>query len=70
MKKLAIIVTRGAYNNLLQACQLARVAAETGTQVSFFFRDEAAAKLTFDKAKELTFGDAYRGRSKSPRHVA
>lgn len=42
MKKLAIIVTRGAYNNLLQACQLARVAAETGTQVSLFFRDEAA----------------------------
>ncbi len=69
MKRLAIIVTRGAYNNLLQACQLARVAAETGTQVSLFFRDEAAAKLTSEKAKELTFGDAYRGREAKVREL-
>ena len=69
MKKLAIIVTRGVYNNLLQACQLARIAAETGTQVSLFFRDEAAARLTFEKVKELTFAEAYRGREAKVRDM-
>ncbi|WP_447978739.1 DsrE family protein [Candidatus Nitrospira bockiana] len=62
MKKLAVIVTRGAYNNLLQACQLARMAVEAGAQVSMLFRDEAASKLTLDKIHELTFSDGYRGR--------
>ncbi|MBD0305427.1 MAG: DsrE family protein [Nitrospiraceae bacterium] len=62
MKKLALIVTRGAYNNLLQACQLARMAVETGAQVSILFRDEAVARLTHGKIKELLFSEAYRGR--------
>jgi peroxiredoxin family protein len=69
MKKLAIIVTRGVYNNLLQACQLARIAAETGTQVSLLFRDEAAPRLTFEKVKELTFAEAYRGREAKVRDM-
>jgi len=62
MKKIAIIVTRGAYNNLLQACQWALFAVESGWQVSLLFRDEAAPKVTIEKVQELTFSDAYRGR--------
>ncbi len=62
MKKLAVIVTRGSYNNLLQVCELVRIAATAGTQVSVLFRDEAALKLTNEKVKELMFSDGYRGR--------
>src|SRR5919106_6334497 len=69
VKKVAIIVTRGAYNNLLQACQLARFAAESGSQVSVLFRDEAAAKLAHDKVKEITFTEAYRGRESKVRDL-
>lgn len=69
MKKLAMIVTRGAYNNLLQACELAKIAVASGVQVSILFRDEAAAKLTIDKIKELTFSEAYRGRESRVREM-
>lgn len=70
MKRLAVIVTRGAYNNLLQACDLVRIAAANGTQVSVLFRDEAAAKLTLEKVKQLpTFSDGYRGREARVREL-
>ncbi|MFQ5991186.1 MAG: DsrE family protein [Nitrospiraceae bacterium] len=62
MKTLAVIVTRGTYNNLLQACELVRIAALAGTRVSVLFRDEAAGKLTHDKVKELSLSEGYRGR--------
>jgi peroxiredoxin family protein len=69
MKKLAMIVTRGAYNNLLQACELAKLAVASGIQASILFRDEAAAKLTIAKIKELTFSEAYRGRESKVREL-
>jgi peroxiredoxin family protein len=69
VKKLAVIVTRGAYNNMLQACELVRIAAAAGTQVSVLFRDEAAAKLTNEKVKDLTFSDAYKGRESKVRDM-
>lgn len=69
MKKLAMIVTRGVYNNVLQACELARLAGRNGAQVSILFRDEAVARMTLDKAKELTFSDAYRGREAKVREM-
>lgn len=62
VKKLAIIVTRGGYNNLLQACELARIAAESGVQVSLFFRDEAVARLTVDKMQDVVLSEAFKGR--------
>jgi peroxiredoxin family protein len=62
MKKAAFIITRGSYNNLLQACQLAEMAAQSGAQVSILFRDEAVVRLTIDKVQEMLFTDAYRGR--------
>jgi len=69
VKKLAVIVTRGAYNNLLQACELVRLAAASGTQVSVLFRDEAAARLTNEKIKEIPFSEAYRGRESRTREI-
>jgi peroxiredoxin family protein len=69
MKQLAMIITRGTFNNILQACQLARIAVESGTRVSILFRDEAVARLTVDKAQELTFTEAYRGREVKVRNL-
>jgi len=69
VKKLAVIVTRGAYNNLLQAVQLVRIAVESGMQVSVLFRDEAVARLTIDKVHDLIFTDAYRGREVKLRNL-
>lgn len=64
-----MIVTRGTYNNILQACQLARISVESGTRVSILFRDEAVACLTIDKVQELTFTEAYRGREVKVRNL-
>ncbi|HEV8540252.1 MAG TPA: DsrE family protein [Nitrospiraceae bacterium] len=69
MKKLAVIVTRGTFNNLLQACDLVRIAAANGTRVSVLFRDEAAARLTHDKVKQLPFSEGYRGREARVREL-
>ena len=62
MKKVAVIVTRGGYNNLLQACEWITLAASHGVQVGVFFRDEAAARMNLAKVKELTLSEGYRGR--------
>ena len=62
MKKVAVIVTRGGYNNLLQACEWITLAASHGVQVGVFFRDEAAGKMNLAKVKELTLSEGYRGR--------
>jgi len=69
MKQLAIIITRGTYNNLLQACQLARIAVASGTRVSILFRDEAVARLAVEKVQELTLGEGYRGREVKVRNL-
>lgn len=62
MKKVAIIVTRGAYNNLLQACEFARIAAESGVRVSMMFRDEAVARLSMDRVGHIVLSEAFKGR--------
>lgn len=69
MKKLAVIVTGGSYNNLLQACEWIRIAAASGAQVSVLFRDEAASKLTHERLKQATFSDAYKGRESKVRDM-
>lgn len=69
MKKLAVIVTGGSHNNLLQACEWVRLAAASGARVSVFFRDEAASKLTCEKVKNLTFSEAYKGRESRVRDL-
>ena len=67
LKKLAVIVSRGAFNNLVQACELARVAVESGTQVTVLFRDEAVVNMTKEKAGEILLSEAYKGRESKVR---
>ena len=62
MKKVAVIITRGGWNNLLQACEWMALAAASDMEVSGFFRDEAAGRMTRTKIKELTMSSDYRGR--------
>ena len=62
MKKLVVIVTRGGFTNLLQACEFVRIAASNNTQVSVLFRDESVAKMSLSKVKEIGFSEGYRGR--------
>ncbi len=69
MKSLAVIVTHGAYNNLLQAYQFAKIAADAGTQVNMFFRDEAVAKLTKEKVLDMQLSAAYMGRESKVRDM-
>lgn len=68
-KKMAVIVTRGGYNNLLQACEWMGLAAASGVEVSGFFRDEAAGRMTKTKVKELTMTEGYKGREARVREI-
>ena len=62
MKKIAVIITRGGWNNLFQACEWMALAAASGIEVNGYFRDEAAGRMTKTKIKELTMSPEYRGR--------
>ncbi|WP_342347852.1 DsrE/DsrF/DrsH-like family protein [uncultured Nitrospira sp.] len=62
MKKIAVIITKGGWNNLFQACEWIALAAASGMEVSGYFRDEAADRMTKGKIKELTMSPDYRGR--------
>ncbi len=59
---MAVIITKGGWNNLFQACEWIALAAASGMEVSGYFRDEAAGRMTKDKIKELTMSPDYRGR--------
>ncbi len=69
VKKVAIIVTRGAYNNLLQACEFARIATESGIQVGILFRDEAVARLSVDTVRDVVLSGAFKGRESKVREM-
>ncbi|HNP61831.1 MAG TPA: DsrE/DsrF/DrsH-like family protein [Nitrospirales bacterium] len=62
MKKIAVIITKGGWNNLFQACEWIALAAASGMEVSGYFRDEAAGRMTKDKIKELTMSPDFKGR--------
>jgi peroxiredoxin family protein len=62
VKKIAVIITQGGWNNLFQACEWITLAAASGMEVSGYFRDEAAGRMTKTKVKELTMSLEYRGR--------
>lgn len=62
MKKIAVIITRGGWNNLFQACEWIALAAASGIEVSGYFRDEAAGRVTKTKIKELTMSPEFKGR--------
>ena len=69
MKKVVIIITRGGFNNLLQACEWMALAAASGMEVSGYFRDEAAGRMSKTKIKEMTMAPDYRGREAAIRDL-
>lgn len=64
-----MIITRGGWNNLFQACEWIALAAASGMEVSGYFRDEAAGRMTNTKIKELTMSHDYRGREAFVRNL-
>jgi len=69
LKKIAVIITRGGWNNLLQACEWIALAANSGMEVSGYFRDEAASRMSQSKIKEMTMSSDYRGREAAVRDL-
>jgi peroxiredoxin family protein len=69
VKKVAVIITRGGFNNLLQACEWITLASASGIEVSGYFRDEAAGRMSQSKIKELTMSPDYRGREAAVRDL-
>lgn len=67
MKKLALIVSRGAHNSLVQAFTLIMAAVGSEIAVRVFFRDEAVFKVTRAGAADLNLSEAYRGREAATR---
>lgn len=59
---LAVIVSRGETNTLVQVATLLMAAVASGGVVRVFFRDEAIFGITRDGARTLRFSDGYRGR--------
>ncbi len=61
MKKVAIIVSNGSFNNLLQVSTLIRaLTASLETSVRVFFRDEAVVKVTKTRINEVNLSDIVR----------
>ena len=62
MQRLAILVTNGSFNNLLQVATLVRAAAGSGTIVRVLFRDAAVLSLRRDRVASLPFSADFAGR--------
>jgi peroxiredoxin family protein len=67
VKSLAVIVSRGEFNSLVQVATLLMAAVASGIAVRVFFRDEAIYTITRTGAKEMNLSDAYRGREAAVR---
>jgi peroxiredoxin family protein len=66
LRKAAIIVSRGSFNNLFQVATLIRaLTSSPDVSVRVFFRDEALVKLSTGSINELNFSEAYRGLEES-----
>ena len=61
MKSLAVIVSGGSTNNLIQVLTLLMAAVHEDIKVRVFFRDEALFRLTPTAINRLELGEAYRG---------
>ena len=59
---LAIIVTRGTFNNLVQVATLIRTAAGDGTPVRVLFRDAALLAVRKDRIDAVEFSPEFEGR--------
>lgn len=62
MNRLAVIVSRGALNNLVQVATLLMAAVGSGMGARVLFRDEAVLAVTRTGARGLDLSPAYRGR--------
>jgi peroxiredoxin family protein len=62
VKNLAVIVSGGTFNNLIQVLTLLTAAAASGMAVRVFFRDEAVLKVTRTGACDVNLSETYRGR--------
>ena len=67
MKTLAIIVSRGSFNSLIQVVTLLMAAAGSGLVVRVFFRDEAVLKVTKTGVQDIDLSEAYRGQESAVR---
>ena len=61
MKSLAVIVSRGHYNSLVQVCTLLMASVVSEIKVRVFVRDEAVFKMTTQGAQEINLSEAFRG---------
>jgi peroxiredoxin family protein len=59
MRTLAVIVSRGDFNSVVQAATLLMAAVGSGLAVRVFFRDEAIYKITAAGARELNLSAAH-----------
>jgi peroxiredoxin family protein len=62
---LAIIVTRGTFNNLVQVATLIRAAAGDGTPVRVLFRDAALLAVRADRIGAVAFAPEFTGREEA-----
>lgn len=62
MKKIAIIVSNGSFNNLvLLSTLIAGLASAFEAKIRVLFRDEATLKLTRERVGETNFSNAFNG---------
>lgn len=67
MKTLAVIVSRGHFNSVVQVVTLLAAAIGSGLTARVFFRDEAIYKISRSGAHELNLSEGYRGREAATR---
>ena len=61
MKKVAILVSRGSYNSLVQVMTLVMACMVSEIKVRLFFRDESVFKLTPQEAGKINLTEFYKG---------
>ena len=61
VQKLALIVSSGSFNNLVQVCTLTMSAAASDISVRIFFRDAAVLKVSKRHIKEINLSPAFSG---------
>lgn len=62
MKKIAILVSRGTYNSIVQVMTLVMACLLSEIKVRLFFRDESVFKLTPAEAGKINLSEIYRGK--------
>ena len=62
MKKIAILVSRGTYNSLVQVMTLVMACTLSEIKIRLFFRDESVFKLTPAEAGKVNLSEIYRGK--------